>query len=263
MVESITIDNHFVVSERESFNDDNERNKYDDLLSDLLEHDSSYKNESGSYESTIGNASISFEYVKPKLLTLIKDRVHSGDNGEIIKKNYQDTFFGVYTDIREIKNLKIQNSESTFDLKKIFGNDNIKVYFNLSLARGSGFDETAGIIWLSENPLTRGGLLTLLHEVGHYINSKQSNKAERAKVIRAYEKIKFARKAGGVNLLSPDQEDGEIVLQEEEKAWWNAIQFIKLLAEDLKIDINQVIKDGRLKCIQNYKDFIGDILEKN
>lgn len=194
--------------------------------SDLIEH--SYEDNGGIIEFEKGETKISFQYSKEK------------ENVGVMNR------------------LSIQNKESHFDTDEIFVDGKWKLLFATDKRKeeeSSLIDLDRQRIFITEDPMTVSGLISFLHEVGHYADYK-TNKENYLKAHNSFRKFVFDF------INNPDEEDGERVLKKERDAWAFALKTGKPFFKDLNINPDGLNWEIHSSCLRSYSNYLRKKLDK-
>lgn len=239
---------------------------------ELGEH--SYDSESSKFEFLIGQTKITLSYSKPVISDLVNEKdfasrlfTASGlTNDDLLDFDNLKKKLGLIIDnIRCVDELILENQDSKYEVKEFFNNG--KIFFNLhkNTDVSSCINLEDKQIFLSEDPLTPEGIVSLFHELGHY---KDSTRIESPTKPSHKSRMFIARTFKGV-ALNADQ--GELkdkvwemgardLLTLERDAWAIALNDLKPFIKDLKLKRSDLENYVHGKCLLSYSEFIRRVI---
>ncbi len=222
------------------------RGAFEYRYSELGKH--SYKEDRGTYEFKLGNTELSFSYSKVKESEVAEDP----ELQKLLNK-----FYITLNSVRAVDRFILSNGEAIFDLKSIMNEERGgKVFFHLKegIVGNDYFDEDSNNILLESDPLTQGGVVGLLHELGHYNDFISISKDEFRKRKKSLRRMELDDTS--IYNDDPEFEDGEAVLKMERDAWAFALKTLKPFAADLHMKLENIQQFVHNKCLGEYSEHI-------
>jgi hypothetical protein len=260
----------------EPVNDVLEGNKVADY-EEFGEH--SYDKESGSFEFTLGETTVSLKYLKPTIedlknkkhlsTTLLNNAIEEINKIEDMEAAL-DITGKVIDEVRVIEEFILKNKDEEYNIGEALGDG--KIFFNSYNKPGlSSFLQTeTDNVFLTLDPLTPEGLVSLAHEIGHYKDFNVGGDEDVRELIKLeYHSANSFKKAGdlsmkaGLSRLNEKDWSGsaEYLIAHERAAWGFALRDLKPFIKDLKIETKGLDKFVHGRCLQSYSDFIRTIVE--
>ena len=201
-------------------------------------------NRSGNIEAKIGDTDIKLEYASPDIKYLFKSIF---ERKNIFDQNIKK--LDVLKNLRKIDNFTLQNSTNRYSIKDILPPD-WEVYFLNKKSREfvSGLDFKKKNIILNENPLEVEGILSLVHEMGHYEEYEILSEEEKK------ERTDARRRDGFFGIVH--QKDKDLIIKEERNAWAYGLNHLRHFKKDLDISSEEIEKKVHNDCLQHYEDNI-------
>lgn len=217
-----------------------------------LEHNKDYPEATGSWEARIGETEVSFSYVSPTAEEIMADlnKLERKDKAKVKALIPSEV---IHT-IRKVKELRLANAHGKFSsLEGKNGKDAPHIYFNVPLVDGSAFSYIANSVFLEEDPLSRKGLLTLFHELGHFNDHATHSQEE----LEGYEEAHKRANYLSFKFLSSrrlTKEQAALMLKAERNAWAFCLKTLQPFAEDLDLDLNNSLETIHAHSLQSYAD---------
>lgn len=240
---------------------------------ELGEH--SYDSESSKFELLMGQTKISFSYSKPALSELVNEKNFSSrlvrasgiTNDDLLDFEHLKKKLGLVIDnIRCVDELILENQDSKYDVNEFFYDGKIFFNINTNSEVSSCINLENKQIFLSEDPLTLEGIVTLFHELGHYKDSTRIESPTRpshtGKMLIAQTFKETALNAKDGELKGKVWEMGaQNLLQLERDAWAIALKDLKPFVEDLNLKRSNLRNYLHSKCLQSYSELIRRVME--
>ncbi|MCX6793204.1 MAG: hypothetical protein NTY12_04215 [Candidatus Falkowbacteria bacterium] len=209
--------------------------------------DYDYKKPEDSFKAQLGTTSIALDYSRPIFYKTQAEAIQD------YKDLPLDDILNIFKNGRKLDNFVIENEVGRFDLNEAFPEG--KVLFNIEIGKGQSYiDIYNKVIILGEDPWTPEGLVTLLHEVGHYKDYLRSNPSERHAKKTARNSIDEGKDI---------EFNSELLLRKERDAWAYALKDLDPFREDLDIYLDELQEEIHGSCLKSYSDIIKEKLNKN
>ncbi len=232
----------------------------------------SYEQEKGYWEFQIGNTKISLKYSKPKLDDLLEGKYSKFWFLSILdKKQFKEN--EAFKELREklnkirlIDEMLVENKSELYNTNQIFQDG--KILFNLESEESSAINLNYNEIFLTEDPLTPKGFVTILHEIGHYQDLNTGDEQTRAVIQEEYDKKNKYKTASdsiweSKKSINLNEDDAASVLMRERSAWAFALKDLKPYIKDLKINTENLKNFIHGGCLESYSTNIRNTIEYN
>jgi len=199
----------------------------------------------------IKECSIIFEYSYPNINVLFKSLL--GKPGYVA--GIKNGIINIIKNLRKIDNLSLKNDKSEYFIYNILPKDWTVLF---SIGKKEDFESCISFndktIILNTNPLTKEGLMGLLHEIGHWEDDKKISKYDRFQREKSQHKMAFR---------NGTEKDKDILIQIERNAWANGLNHIRNFKDDLDISIDEIKQEVHGNCLQYYEDRFTELLNKH
>lgn len=237
---------------------------------DFIDH--SYELKEGKYELAKNGTRIVFAYSQPTVEELINEEQlaakllsHNGvtENDFADYESLRKKTEYIFDNIRVVKTLIFENKAGKYDIEEVFPEGKIFFNFQKDYVSSSGICLDAKQIFLTEDPLTPKGFVTLLHEIGHYKDSTEGDETAKRYIDNEIKMAQLFVRAGNKVKLKADvwERAAESVLGRERAAWAFALKDLKPFITDLEIRTDNLQDHIHGMCLKSYSTFIRNAIE--
>lgn len=248
------IDNDYLKNHIEPIRSSQEKSWHteEDLgYGDIISHDKKYLSEHGIFKDKVSDAEIVFSYTKPTSED-IQATIHHLDKFKEKKEVESALSEEVLKNIRKIETYDLKNESSHFSVSNLKTDDPVTIYFNVPLASGSGFSRMANTIFLEQDPLSRKGLMVLMHELGHFMSKGIVSEDDAKNYYQSLKKLDYL--FGLLPSRRLNQSDASRILKEERDAWAFSLKNLRPFEKDLDLDLDNSLETIHAHCLQTYSD---------
>lgn len=215
-------------------------------LDDFMDH--AYDKKKGSFEVQLENTKLFLQYSN---VGFFEKRKLQDKMSQEIMEHINELSFYAFDSVRSLDNLVLDNGQDKLDFKHLFPG---KIYFNFK----HPFNKTPSFIFgdndsivLTDDPLTPAGIMSLLHEVGHYQDETRPEE----------ESIKSAGTFFANSNIYPEG-SSEKILRTERSAWAFALRNLKPFYNDLGLTNEIINKEIHDYALRSYSNNVRSKIEK-
>lgn len=202
-------------------------------------------------EFRVKDCSINFEYSYPNINVMFKSILSKP--GYVASP--QNGIINIIKNLRKIDNLSFKNDKSEYSVYSILPKDWTVLF---SIGKKEDFESCISFndktIILSSNPITKDGLMDLIHEVGHWEDENKISNYEKNRRENSY--FKMASHHG-------TEKDKEILISQERNAWANGLNHIRHFVNDFDISTDEINEEIHGDCLQYYESKFTELLKKS